>query len=71
MACEMAAMWSSLNEASNAEPRWPDVPNATRCAATEEIWVEVVKGGDETRNIHKRVGSGVLAWLIRHGCENL
>ncbi len=34
MACVVARMWSSLNVPANAEPRWPDVPNATRCAAS-------------------------------------
>ncbi len=34
IACVVAAMWSSLNAASNDEPRCPDVPNATRCAAS-------------------------------------
>src|SRR5215467_4761580 len=30
----VAAMWSSLNVAVNAEPRWPEVPNDTRWAAS-------------------------------------
>src|SRR5665647_300498 len=30
----MARMCSSLNELSRDVPRWPEVPNATRCAAT-------------------------------------
>ena len=34
MAWVVATMWSSLNVALNAEPRWPDVPNDTRCAAS-------------------------------------
>lgn len=33
-ACVMAAMWSSLNEVVNAEPRWPEVPNTTFCAGS-------------------------------------
>jgi hypothetical protein len=28
----VAAMWASLNVVRNDEPRWPEVPNATRCA---------------------------------------
>ena len=35
MACVMARMWSSLNAVLKAEPRWPDVPNATRCSGIE------------------------------------
>ena len=30
----VARMWSSLNVAVNADPRCPDVPNDTRCAAS-------------------------------------
>ena len=30
-ACVIAAMWSSLNDRRNAEPRWPDVPKETCC----------------------------------------
>src|ERR1700678_4192149 len=30
----MASTCSSLNEPSKAEPRWPEVPKTTRCAAT-------------------------------------
>ena len=30
----VAAMWSSLNVAVNADPRWPEVPNDTRCAGS-------------------------------------
>ena len=28
-------MWASLKAARNADPRWPDVPNATRCAGSD------------------------------------
>lgn len=31
MAWLVAAMWSSLNAVVRDEPRWPEVPNATRC----------------------------------------
>ena len=34
IASVMARMWASLNAPRNAEPRWPDVPNATRCAGS-------------------------------------
>ena len=27
----VATMWSSLNAVANDDPRWPDVPNDTRC----------------------------------------
>jgi hypothetical protein len=30
----MARMCHSLNERSKDEPRWPEVPKATRCVAT-------------------------------------
>ncbi len=30
----IARICASLNALSNADPRWPEVPNATRCAAT-------------------------------------
>ena len=32
MAWVVATMWSSLNVAVNADPRWPEVPNDTRSA---------------------------------------
>ena len=31
----VAAMWSSLKLVRRLEPRWPDVPNATRCSGTD------------------------------------
>ena len=33
IACVIASTCHSLNERSNAEPRCPEVPNTTRCAA--------------------------------------
>ena len=35
MACEMANMWLSLKLPLKEEPRWPDVPNATRCVGSD------------------------------------
>ena len=32
----VARMWLSLNDSANDDPRWPDVPNTTRCAAMAE-----------------------------------
>ena len=34
MAWQMARMWSSVKVPSREEPRWPEVPKATRCAAS-------------------------------------
>jgi hypothetical protein len=34
IACVIASTCRSLNEVSNDEPRCPEVPKATRCAAT-------------------------------------
>ena len=31
MACVVARMWSSLKLDRSEEPRWPEVPKATRC----------------------------------------
>src|SRR5665213_461500 len=33
MAWTIATIWLSLKLVSNAQPRWPDVPNTTRCEA--------------------------------------
>ena len=35
IACDVAMMWSSLNDVDSDEPRWPDVPNATRCSGID------------------------------------
>ena len=35
IACVVARMWCSLKLVFSDEPRWPDVPNTTRCSGTE------------------------------------
>ena len=35
IACVVAAMWSSLKDVDSDEPRWPEVPKATRCSTTD------------------------------------
>ena len=35
IACVTARMWASLKERERDDPRWPDVPKATRCEGSD------------------------------------
>src|SRR3954452_13387914 len=68
MASEVARMWSSLNAALNAEPRCPDVPNATRCAGTDGSgWMSAYARSSASRSTRSRGWAGWPArgsWLM-------
>src|SRR6478735_2263599 len=56
-------MCASLNAPRNAEPRWPDVPNATRCAGSagsgRTSWYAASRASMSTRS------AAVAGWPAR------
>src|SRR3954447_20892088 len=63
MASDVARMWSSLKAALNADPRWPDVPNATRCAGSDGSgWISEYAASSASRSTRS---PGCAGWPAR------
>ena len=54
-------MWASLKAARNADPRWPDVPNATRWAGIGRVRADLVVRAQERGHVHELGREGGLA----------
>ena len=61
IACVMAAMWSSLKDSRNADPRWPDVPNVDPLPGLGRVGVLGVVGGDQGGHVDQVRFGGLLA----------
>ena len=63
----VARMWSSLKLPRSDEPRWPEVPKATRCAGSEGSGFDRVVRGDEARDVDEEGAGGGLAGELVQG----
>jgi hypothetical protein len=60
-------MCDSLKLDERDDPRWPLVPNATRCAGTPGVGHAVVVGVDQLVDVDQVGGFGGLSGSVVHG----
>ena len=59
-------MWSSLKLHLNADPRWPEVPNATRCSRNCRVGMLGKVSRDKLRDVDQVTCVGEFASLGIH-----